>query len=530
MGRLDISGSPTVELEIPVFGGLNTAKTFSEIEMSESPRMLNNLPGKIGGLAKRAGTVPLTTAAIGAIPTLANLRKAGNNAILAGSGTTLYKYNAATWTAQTMTAALNSAAFDWAQFRDATAQEVLMIADGTALKYYNGTEVKNVTPAPNDTTPTDAPANVLAARNPIGVLVHNNRLVIWEANSDTLFNSKVGFFDYFRQTDFQRFVKQNDFIQTCVSYAGALLVFMRYNIGVRFGDGYSAVPAADDWSQDFVDTSDGCVNPRSVQLVVYPDGREEVFYQSDKGVHAVYTIDTLSLDTSARYSTRNVTKNQIDFKALGLTKAEWQAATSYFYDQRYWLIYKKAGTYQGLVFDANTSQWYPVDNIKAQTFLNDEDYLYFAAEDGHLKVFDDELANDWNDAAKTSGSPVKWDWYSKLMTPKLTGFDHFWDILLIEARQLYGTSTVDVEVNTYRNQYQLTGAIKTEIMIIGVSQIGEAQIANQNLTDFVNNAKRLRTCDSGLRGQYAQIHLSNHRSEKVEIYNIKYEVRMMTKY
>lgn len=530
MGRMDIAGSPTVEIEIPAFGGLNTAKTFSEIDITESPRMLNNLPGKIGGLAKRSGTVPITTGAIGSIQTLANLRKGGDNSILAGSGNTLYRYSSGSWSAQNMTAALNTAAFDWAQFRDSGAQEVLMIADGGPLKYYNGTEVKQVTPAPNDTTPENAPANVLAARNPVGVLVHNNRLVIWEAGSDTLYNSKVGFYDYFRQTDFQRFVRQNDYIQTCVSYAGALLVFMRYNIGVRFGDGYSAVPTGDDWSQDFIDTSDGCVNPRSVQLVVYPDGREEVFYQSDRGIHAVYTIDTLSLDTSARYSTRSVTKNQIDFKALGVSKEEWKSAASYFHQERYWLVYKKGSEYHGLVYDTNIGQWFPIDNVRAQTFLHDEDYFYFAGAEGHLRKFDDDLTDDWNDAAKTSGSPVKWDWYSKLMTPKLTGFDHLWDVLLIEARQIYGTSMIDVEVNTYRNKYQVAGAIKTEIMIVGVSKIGDAQIANQNLTDFVNNAKRLRTCDRGLRGQYAQIHLSNHRSEKVEVYNIKYEVRMMTKY
>lgn len=533
MGRYDIAGSPTKEMEIPSFGGLNTAKTFSEIQLFESPKMLNNLPRKIGGLAKRDGTVPLTTATLASpIKTLCNLRKAGVNSLLAGSGTTLYKYAAGAFTGQTMTNALVNSDFDIAQFKDATGQEALIIADGGNLKFYNGTAVAHITPAASDAAPL--PPNALATINlntpPIGCLVHNTRLVVWGANSDTIYNSKIGFFDYLEQTSFQRFVKENDYVVQCVSYAGALLVFMRRHIGVRFGDGYSSPPTATNWTQDFLDTNDGCVNPKSVQIVTYPDGRQEVFYQSDKGVHAVYTINTLSLDSSARYSTKSVSKFQVDYTGLGVTKTNWQNAVSYFHNGRYWLIYKVGSAYQGIVYDTNNGQWYPVDNISALAFLHDEDYFYFAGDDGHLKVFDSTLYSDWSTAAKTTGTntPINWYWYSKLMTPKLTGYDHFWDILMVEAKQWLTTSTIDVDVNTYTGQYQQIGALKTEIFVIGISKIGEAQIPNNKLTDIINNAKRIGPM--GLKGQYAQVKLSNNRDEPVEVYSLKLEVRMMTKY
>lgn len=529
MSRNNLAGSPTVEMDIPSFGGLNTAKTFSEIGISESPKMMNNLPRKIGGLAKREGTIPLTTSAIGAIKTLTNLRQGGVNTILATSGTTLYKYASGALTGVTMTNALASANIDAAQFKDASSNEVLVITDGGVLKYFNGTAVANVTPAADDPSP---PANVLASLNttkpPTGIIVHNNRLVIWGNNSDQINHSKPGFYDYFPATDYQRFVRENDYIVQCASFSGAFIVLMRRHIGVLFGDGYTSPATSEDWSQDFLDTIDGCVNAKSVQTVIYPDGREELFYQSDRGVHAVYTLNTLSLDTSARYATKSVSQFQIDFPSIGVSKSEWANATAYFKDGKYWLIYKIGSVWNGLVYDTIDQQWRPVNNISANAFYSDEDYFYFAGDEGHLKVFDETLYSDWSTYNKAVGTntPIDWYWYSKLMTPKLTGFDHLWDILMIEAKQWPTSSTLDLEVNTYRDQFVKTGALKTAYLIIGVTQIGEAQIANVNFTEFINEAKRIPTF---VKGKYAQIKLSNNRDEPMEIFNLKYEVRLMTR-
>jgi hypothetical protein len=523
MGRMDLSGSETKEIEISFFGGQNTAKTFSEIEGYESARMLNALPRKIGGLAKRDGTVPLTTTALlNPIKVLCNLRKDGVNNILATSGTTLYKYGAGVLTGQTMTNALVTADIDYAQFKDDAGAEVLVIADGGNLKKYDGTAVVNITPAADD--PPELPPNDLANINtnhpPIGCLVHNTRVVIWDG-SDTIWHSKFGFYDYFSNLDYQRFVRENDYVVGCVSYSGALMVLMRRHIGVLFGFELS------DWKQDFLDTSEGCLNAKTIQTVTYPNGTQEVFYLSDNGVHAIYTIDTLSLDSSARYSTKSMTKNKIDWEGLGVTKAEWAKATGYFHDSRYWLIYPKGTERLGLVFNTNDAQWYPIDNIQANSFYEDEDYFYYAGDEGHLRVFDDTLYSDWDDVAKTTGTPINWYWYSKLMTPKATGLNHFWDILMIEAKQHDVNSTLDVEVNTYRGQFTQIGAIKTAYLVVGVTKIGEAQIANTNFTDLINEAKRIRTF---LSGQYAQIKLYNNRDEPMEIFGLVYEVRPQTKY
>jgi hypothetical protein len=528
MARMDLRGTPTTAVEIPRFGGLNTAVSFAEIDITQSPDLLNVLPGKIGSLRRRPGSVPLTTTALGtAIKVLCNLRIGSNNSILATSGTTLYKYNSVTkaWDAQTMTNALTSATIDYAQFKDASSAEVLVIADGGSLKRYNGTTVANITPAANDASPLPANAmtTIQTAHPPIGCIIHNNRVVIWDG-SDTLWHSKAGFFDYFIATDFQRYVRENDYIVTCVSYQGALLVLMRRHIGALFGDGYSATPTDGDWSQDFLDTSDGCINGSTVQLVTYPDGRQEIFYLGDRGVNAINRIDTLSLDTSARYSTVNVTDGKIDWNGLGVSKADWALAKAVFYEGRYWLIYPDGAVWKGLVFNTQDGEWYPVDNLTVNSFYQDETYLYFTGTDGHLKVFDSTLYVDYTNAAQTTSAVINAYWYSKLINPKKTSFDHFWDTMMVEARQFDRTASVDLEVNTYRGQYVLAGAIKTAFLIVGETKIGEAVIANRNFTDFVNLPDLIRTF---LTGQYAQMKLSNNRDEPFEIFSIKYNVRVM---
>lgn len=510
--------SKNVVMEIPFFLGQNTAQSFSEIDMKESRKMLNFLPRSIGSLANRDGTIPLTDAAIGEIKTLCNLRKDGVNYILATSGNTLYRYQTGALTAQTMTHSLASADIDFAQFKDENGKETLVIADGGKLKEFNGTAVFEISPAANDESPL--PPNDLAnitTKNLKGVLAHNTRLVVWNG-TDTIWHSKIGFYDYFTGIDYQRFVRENDFVQTCISFGGALLVFMRRHIGVLFGHD------VDDWSQDFLDTNEGCLNPKTVQIVTFPDGRQEVFYLSDNGVHSVYTIDTVSLDSSARYSTRSVTKNKLNWEELNVTTDEWKQATAYFHNGQYWLIYKKGTTWKGLVFDTQSDSWYPISNVKANTFYQDEDYFYFAGPDGHIKVFDDTLYSDWDNKAKTSGTPIENEWYSKLMTPNLTGYDHQWDVLMIEAKQHLVPSSVDVEVNSYASQFSAPKGVKTSILVWGSTEWGEAQWANPLLTDIVNNAKRLKTF---VKGQYAQIKLSNNRDEPVEILSLKYEVRMM---
>src|SRR5690606_37274385 len=130
----------------------------------------------------------------------------------------------------------------------------------------------------------------------------------------------------------------------------------------------------------------------------YPDGRQEIFYLNDRGVCAINGIDTLSMDNSARYSTRSVTEDKIDWDGLGVPKDDWAKATATFYEGRYWLIYPKGSDWKGLVFDTREGEWFPVDNIAANTFYYDEDMLYFAGTDGHLKILDEDLLADYSDA------------------------------------------------------------------------------------------------------------------------------------
>lgn len=532
MGRRDVSGSDTVTISIDKFRGINTDVQFSQIDIAQSPDMVNLIPGQIGSLRHRPGTKLITqTPRIGGLSRMFPYRLTGTTNIVASGGTTLYKFDTVglDWDAQTMTNALNTANINAVQFRNDAGAEVLVIADGSNLKSYNGTAVVNITPAANDSSPL--PPNNLAtinSSNPAqGITTHNNRLVVWNTSKDTIYHSKPGFYDYFPQVSFQRFVKDSDTIQTCISFGASLLIFMRKNIGVLFGDGYSTTTQAGDWTQDFLDTTDGCVNPRSVQIVVYPDSTEQVFYQTDKGVSSVMNISTQALDNSTRFATRDVTDAKVNWEDLGITNAEWSSAVSYFTQGKYWLVWTDSGVFKGVVYDTHTDEWFPINNVLATDFYADVNNFYFIAADGHLHAFDDTKHFDYTNFAQTTGPAVSWYWYSKLMNPALTGFDHFWDILLIEAQQFNTQASIDVEVNTFTGNFTHPRAIKNEIFIVGVSIIGEAQIANTLLTDIINNAKRLRVF---LKGQYAQIKLSSNRGEPVELYNIRFEVRPQVTY
>lgn len=535
MGRNDISGSQTTAIQISNFQGLNNAVQFSQISNGQSPDLENLIPGRVGGLRHRPGTVPLTTTPrAGGLKRIFPYRAAGTNNIVATGGTTLYKYDSVNkdWDAQTMTNALVTDDVNAVQYRDDNMNEVLVIADGGPLKQYNGTAVTNIVPAASDADPL--PANDLTTINtdfpPIGVTIHNNRLVIWSEDSDTIHHSKPGFFDYFPQTSFQRFVNNNDYVQTCISFGSSLIVFMRHHVAALFGDGYSETPSEGDWTQDFLDTTEGCINPRSVQVVVFPDTHEEVFYQTDNGVSAVFNIDTKSLDNSTRISTRSWTDKKVNWRELGITRAEWESAVSYFREGKYWLVFKEGAEWTGLVFDTNNGEWYPIRNVKAADFYGDAEYFYFIGEDGHLKVFDDTTHKDWDDAAKSSGDNVEWYWYSKLLTPGVTGLNHLWDILMIECQQFFETSVIDVAVNTNRrsgSSSNIDSQLQSQIMIVGQSIIGQATIANLLLTDFITVARELRVF---IRGQYAQIKLSSSRGEPVELYNITLDVRPQGRY
>ena len=524
MSRKNVSGSRTSVLQIPAFDGMNTALAFSDIKDTESRDMLNGLPGSIGSLKKRPGTIPLSETAL-AKPVRQLFPYSVSGMILGVSGDTLYEFSRilGNWAPKTMTNKINEYnRVDMAEFKNESGQDVVLITDGGALKYYNGSEVKNVAPAANDESPL--PANDLTninSKNLVGCLVHNTRLVVWSLN-DTLWHSKIGYYDYFPQTDYQRFVREGDAIQTCITFGGALLVFMRNHVAVLFGHD------RDDWSQDFLDTGNGCINPNTVQIVTYPDGRQEVFYLSDDGIYSIYTINTLSLDNSIRYSSKSVTKMKVDWERLGVARTTLaQTATAYFHNGQYWMVWKEDGKYRGLVFDTSAEAWYPIDNVTANAFYADEWGFYFAGDDGHFKTFDASLYSDYQDKAKTLKTPINLYWYSKITTPRLTGHDHLWDILIIQAKQQKAKSTLDVEVNTYKDNLVIPSAVKTAALVWGVTEWGESEWANEKLTDLINNPQRLRTF---LKGQYVQIKLSNNRDEPMEIHGIRYEVRVMDTY
>jgi hypothetical protein len=501
--------------------GQNTAVNPAEIPEGAQRRALNAVMRSINTIGKRDGSVPLTTSALGAaIQYITNYRSSNTQEdILAASGTTLYKFNGTTTlTAQTMTNSLASANVYSVAFTNALSASILFITDGGVVKKYTagspGTVV-NITPAADD--PLPAPANYLATINGLGVKycwVYKGQIFL-STGTDTAYYTKPFIYDYVPSTQFERWVRENDYINGCgLQFDDAMFVPMRK------GWGYMTGTTIDNIVGDlFLNTVNGVIAPRSIQIITYSDGRQTIVYLSDDGVYEIFINAVFG--TTKQYATKPLMKEKIDFAALGLTATEMQNAVSYF-DQAqslYILAFLQGTNYYALVYDTRNSEWYQWTNIKANSFVRQAGVLYYAGSEGHLRKFSSTLYSEWNESTKATGTPVDFDVYSGLLSFEFSGDDSYVHYYLVESQQFNVKSSLDVAL-IYGNgvDYQ-SSAIKNEIFIWGVSAWGQAQWTNLNYTDNVNNAKRIPYHH---KAKYFQRRWRNNRDEPVLIFKEKF--------
>jgi hypothetical protein len=392
---------------------------------------------------------------------------------------------------------------------------VLFITDGGVVKKYNGTAVTNITPAADDPAPA-LPNNLTAwnALNPIYCWVHKSQLFI-SAGKDGIYYSKPYFYDYFPTMQFERFVRNNDYITgPGVTYSDVLLLPMRRGWGILTGKNLDTFVG-----NQFLNTVNGCIAARSIQRITKPNGDQTILYLSDDGVYEIF--DTGFIDSGSRqYSTRSLMKEKIDFDAVGFTETEKKAAVSYFDAtlNLYIMLIKRSTTNYAYCLDIRNGEWYLWDNINGESLIRSNGTLYFAGSDKLLKKFDATLGSDWSNSTKTIGTPVDWDIITDTIALEDTGYKSYLDYLNVYGKQYPTKSSIDVYIVIYSTTEEYLQALQNQYATWDVSFWDEAVFANVDYSDLVGRPERIIVKKPSF---YFQIRFRNNRDELAEIYRYK---------
>lgn len=507
------------ERDISPLLGVNTAAAPGTLAPGQWRVMWNGYQAKLGSNAKRPGSVPVTSTPLSAtIERLMVYRSGASEKLLATSGTSIYKYASGALTA--LTGALNSADVWDVDFTDENLNSRKLIVDGGSLKEYNdATEtVSAVVPATDD--PSPAPRNVLADINALGIkylFVYYGQVFVSDGK-DRWWYSNPYSYKYFPEVQLERWVRQNDYMMgPGIAFDNTVLLPMRRGWGIMTGKDFDDIVG-----NQFLNTINGVIASRSVQRITYPNGVQSIVYLSDDGVYEIY--DTGFEGTgSRRYSTRSLMTDKVDFEAIGLTDAEKSAAVGYFDAKMNLYLLKVNKGSERLVWalDVRNMEWYPWSNIKANDFERIDDTLYYAGETKLLHKFDASLGSDWDDSAKTTGTPVDWDCVTDVIA---FGDISYLDYLRVWARQFPTKSTMDVSIRTLTSTVDMSEALQNQIMIWGTGEYGIAQWYNVDFTDLVGRPWK------GIfkkRSPFFQLRFRNNKDELIEMYKYAIEGRVV---
>jgi hypothetical protein len=480
----------------------------------------NAYMNKVGSNAKRFGSAPVTSAALAAtIQYLTEYVTSLGSSLLAVSGTTLYKYDgASTLTPQTMTNAFASANVYSVAFTDVNLVSILFIADSDDLKKYTGSAVITIVPAPDDASP--APANGMAAinlLNPIYTWVHSGHLFVSDGK-DVAYYSKQFVFDYFPVTYYERWVNNNDYITgPGVSFGDVCVIPMRRRWAVLTGTDFSNFSG-----NKFLNTINGNISPRAIQKLTYPDGSQTVAYLSDDGMYEIY--DTGFIDSSGsgtrNLATRPLMKDKVDFSSYGFTEAEKIAANAYFdsITNMYILCIKRGAINYAFAYDVRNREWTGLwENIKAESSIRFNNVLYYAGATKLLHKYDDTLATDYDDLARTTGTIVAWRCALDVIMLEDSGYPSYLDYVIINAKSFLTTSTIDLTVVGTSDTYVYLNAVQSSYGVWDISDWDSCVIANLDFTSIVGAPSRTVVKKRAL---FFQIILENDRDELVELYKI----------
>lgn len=515
-----------VEKEVTYFRGQNTANNPAEIPLESQRKAYNAYMPSVGVIAKRPGSQPVTTTALGATVKHITSYKAatsGDPDLYGASGTTLYKFTGGNaWTGQTMTNALATSDIYTLPFTNSLLASRLIIADGGSLKAYNGTAVANIAPASDDTAP--APANYLTAINaklPKYVWGHNDHIFVAFGTNEYYYSKRYEF-DYFPVTFYFLLVRENDYINGAgVTFDNVCLIPMRRGWNILTGEAFDTFD-----SSTYLNTVNGVIAPRSIAKVTYPTGAQSIVYLSDDGVYEIYRVDSVNSQT---YATKSLMKEKFDFSVFGFTAAEKAAAVGYFDStyNLYILAIVGGATKYKIVMDTRSGEWY-VWTLPTTTYsiLRHNGVLYYAGSTGHLHKYDAGLYTDWDQVAKTSGAVVDFDVYSGLVSFEFSGKQSYLDYYIVRAKTWNVTSSLDVYIVYGADISSHVAALQSQYAVWDVTGWDVGVFANLNYTDLLNTTGRIKIVK---KGEYFQRRWRNNRDEPVEIYAEKLIGRLSNK-
>ncbi len=449
-----------------------------------------------------------------------------SNEILASSGTSLYSYYNGEFHEATMTNDLNSPDIYVADFTGINAGTLVnmkIIGDGGLLKQYDGNEVVDVTPAADDASPD--PANVLTDINAKGckyVWGHSQYVFVSPGTNEVFYSKRAGQagsdnqFNYFPEVHFSILVHIGDYVNGCgVPFDNVQFIPMRKGWNVWEGTNF------DDFdSSNYLNTINGVIAPRSIDIITYSTGTQTIAYLSDDGVHEIFTS---TIDTKGRqYATRSLMENKIDFSAYGFTEAEKESAISKYIVQysMYLLEITRETTTYIFGFDTRNAEWYIWTGLQINSFIEDAGIVYFAGDDGLLKKFDKDLNYDWTDISMTTGTPIDFDRISGFIWFEQTGYPSALDYYILRLKTYAVIASLDISIIYLQDLVEVAGVIQNSFLTWDISQWDVASRANLNYTDLVSAPQRLsHRLSLPKPGYYFQVRLRNNRSEPVELYS-----------
>lgn len=519
--------------------GMNSALNPSQLPQGSHRLAMDACLKAINTIGKRPGSVPVTNSPLGGPLTYLVTYKSSASSVApelyAVAGNTLYKYSAGVLTGQTMTNAFTSSNVFGVGYTDYADVSNLLLVSGGSLQQYTGTEVKNVPPAPDDpgydpTKPSVLPPNTLPAINAKGlkyIWVFTGHVFVSDG-TDLMWYSKRYHYDYFPGgVQFFRFIRDNDYVTgPGVSFGGLCLIPMRRGWGVitgeTFDDGVS--PNAFKANQ-YLNTNNGNVSSRGFAKITYPGGQQTIAYLSDNGVNEIFDtgIDNIETSGTRQYSTRNLMDNKIDFNKYRFTDAEKSAAVASFdaITGRLKIAIDRDTMHYIFNYDTQNQEWYvwrlPWSTRSLTEF---EGSMYFGGTTGLLHRFDEDLYSDWNQVAKTSGTTVKMEIATGLLSAEFTGESSYLHYIILECQMWGVPSSLDYKLVYGAGAIAADKQIKTEIFVWNVTAWNEGQWANIQYTDNVNQAKRRKIHK---KGKYFQLFMKNDRDEPMTILRYRLE-------
>jgi hypothetical protein len=449
--------------------------------------------------------------------------------VLASSGSSLYSYYNGALNAVTMTNALASSDIFDADFTgvDSGLVNVKVIADGGLLKFYDGVEVQDVTPATDDAGP--APANVLTDINAKGckfVWEHSRHVFISPGTNEVFYSKRAGEtgngaqYNYFPETYYELLVRKGDYVNGCgLSFDNVMFVPMRQGWNIWTGTSFDDFDAS-----EYLNTINGVIAPRSIDIMTYPNGQQTIVYLSDDGLHEVFT--TILDNRGKQYATRNIIKENLNWSAFGYTQTEMsQGIGKYVTKYNMYLLELSRNSVPSVIgYDTRNGEFYIWNGLTINAFLEFENNVFFAGNDGLLKTFDQDLYSDWSSKIKTTGTPIHFKRYSPALSSEFSGFASMWDAYLLECKQWLVASSLDITFIFADTTDSMASAVLTEVFVEGVSRWGFARYANVNFTDLLNNPNEI-LFDYSYLSKYMQVLIENPRDEPVKLFKEKLKGR-----